>query len=699
MRGVDAEPEMINEAAGVRQSGPSLLVPIAWWALCIAVVAPALVIDSVPFAGYDGIFAAGGRYALRIAALGIPLAVSAVCWGLSVLLGHTRFRYTPLLWGLATLVILAGVSTAFALDPRVAVFGFWIDEQGLLVWLLYALVALLGSQLISSRARMEQLAFAVIGTGGLVAAIALLEVAGVRFFGIAADQWMYDRGVSTMMNPDFLGTYLVLPSVLAVGVVSATVRWRRTLAAVLALVMLVSVAYTLTRGAWIGVIAGAAVLACLRWFVGRETAVGAVAGTDRRSWARLTVLLSVIGAGILLVALLGTGPLTSRVGATFESVGDLNSVLSGRLTIWSELAPVVAGRPFFGSGPANMVYAWQPYAGRGTLAAQGSAAILDSAHSVPLDLAVQFGSLFAALAIAGAAWLATRAVVVARRAAEARRDPGARLLVAWMAAGIGLGIALLTGVTVVPILSLVAVLFGVQFAAIARPVTGLRRMPDTVLVILVVVAAMALGTWAAVGGYSAIAGNQATRSVAERARRDLTALRIAPWRQGPAMDLVRVTQQLSGSEQSLVGVTEGQAHVMLLERDGLSALTLYGAGDYQLMVAGSPERALAFADRALALRPVFVPGLMLKGDSLVALGETESGLSHLAQAVELESLSIIEHGWETPWDSYLQALLREAETDSAAAATARGVYARFAERFPNSLLLPSFAEQLEALSP
>lgn len=677
-----------------------LLETVAWWALCVAVVAPALVVDSVPFAGFDGIFAAGGRYALRIAALGLPLAVSALAWAVAALLGRVRLRHTPFHWGLAALVVLAGLSTVLALDPRVALHGFWLDEQGLVVWLLYALVALLGSQLVVSRARMEQLSFGVAGVGAVVAAIALLEVAGVRMFGIPADEWMYNRGISTMMNPDFLGTYLVVPALIALGLAVATVGLRRIVAAGLGLVMLVSIAYTLTRGAWIGAVAGGVVLGVLLWAVREASTAHGSDSDEGTSSAQRAIPVAVVVAGfVLLVALLGAGPLASRVASTFENARSLNSLLSGRITIWSELVPAIAERPVLGAGPGNMVYAWQPFAGEGTLAAQGSGAIIDSAHSVPLDLAVQFGLPFAVLLIVGVIVLAARAVLAAREAATGGHVAAARLVVVWVAAGAGIGVALLSGVTIVPILSLIAVLLGVQLAVVARPAKGPLGVSGTAFVALVAVTAVALGTWSALTGYSAVAGNQATRNLPERARRDLVALQIAPWRQGPAMDLVRVTQQLSDGEQSAVGATEGRAHQMLLDRDGLNALTLYGAGDYQLMVAGNPERALALAERSLELRPVFVPGVMLKGDALIALGETERGLEYLGRAVELESLAVIEHGWETPWDSYLQALVREATDNPAAAETARVVYARFAERFPNSMLLRSFGEQVTALGP
>ena len=128
---------------------------------------------------------------------------------------------------------LALGSTVFAIDKRVAVFGYWLNEQGLIAWVMLFGLAFLGSQLITSKRRLVQLSWSVVGAAAVVAALALLEVAGLRPFPGYGDslEWIFQRGSSTMFNSDFLGTFLVLPAVLSVALAFQLVGWRRWVAA------------------------------------------------------------------------------------------------------------------------------------------------------------------------------------------------------------------------------------------------------------------------------------------------------------------------------------------------------------------------------------------------------------------------------------------------------------------------------------
>jgi O-antigen ligase len=700
--GSDVPFAVTHEGQGGLSARPVFPI-VAWVAYCLAIVAPALVVDSIPFAGAGGIFAAGGRYALRVGMLGVPTAVAVLFWGIALLRSQVRLRHTPFLWGLLGLVSIAGLSTLLAIDRRVALFGFWIDEQGFLVWVLYALLVFLGSQLITSRRRLVQLTLCVVGTGAVVAAIALLEVGGVRLFGIPAEEWAYARGVSTMMNPDFLGTFLVAPAVLGVAFAISQRGWLRIVAAIGAAITLMSLVYTLTRGAWAAAAVGLVALAVWGMWTRRDsraTRKAVEAESDSSGRRGIPSLVAWAGAGVVgavAAARLGTGTLSSRITETLTGASGLDILLSGRLTLWSELLQAVRARPLLGAGPGNMVYAWQRFAGEGSLQMIGSGAVVDSAHNVPLDLAVQFGVPFAVLAGVGVAWLAVRALTAAARVARKGATGGGWLEVGWIVAAVALGIAFTTGVTVVPIMTLVAAVIGVLLAFDARPGTAKPPAVRVSVSAVLTVVALGLGAWAAFTGASAIAGNQATPSLTERATRDLKALELAPWRIYPASDLVTVTQALGTVEQSMVGVSAARTHDMLLERDGMNAITLYGAGDYHLTQEQDAARALQFAERSLELRPMFVPGIMLKGDAFAAQGRLEDAVVYLERAVALESTVTILHAWEAPWISYLSVLIGQARQDPLAAAHARDVYAEFSARFPGSMMRGVIERELATL--
>lgn len=673
---------------------------LAWLAFCVSVIMPALVVDSVPFAGFQGIFAAGGRYALRVAALGVPAMISLAAWSLAVMREGLSIRRTPFLFGLGWLAILAVLSTITAMDPRVALFGFWIDEQGLLMWLFYGCLAFLGSQLVTSRGRLLQLTWTVVLAGAVIASIALLEVIGVRLFGIPGEEWAYNRGVSTMMNPDFLGTFLVLPALLGSGLGVASQGWRRFAAVGAASLMFASLMLTLTRGAWAGAAIGLAVQAGLSAYGAIRRRRAGIYARDKDGGgggARAGRWLLLATPAVVAVLALGAASVTSRIQSTVASLGDLDVLLSGRLGIWQEVAAAVLSKPWLGAGPANTLYAWQRFAGEGTMVSIGSGALIDSAHNIALDLAVQFGIPFAVLVIVGGAWLSVRVGRVMRN--QTSTDPiNSRLLIAWLSGGIALAVSLLAGVIVVPVVTIGAGAVGVLLASDGK--TGIRSAGPYRYALAVVLVAAAVGAyWAGATGLSAIKGNQAAYSRVQRVQRNLVALDIAPWRMGPADDLVQIAPALTESEQSVSGMSAQEAYDLMLVRDGLNALTLYAAGDYYLTVERDTDKALDLCNRALELRPLFVPGIMLKGDVLAGQGRVDEATVLMERAVMLESKVRIAHAWEAPWQSYIGLLIWRAESDSGAASEVRDVYARFAERFPNSLMLRTYGEQIEALSP
>lgn len=671
---------------------------IAWIAFCVAAVAGALTADAIPFVGERGLFAAGGRTALRIMALGLPFAVSLATWGLLLLRGDVPWRPSRVVPVLGVMAVLATASTVFALDRRVAVFGHDSTEQGLLVWMCYLGLVFLGSQLVTSTRRLLQLASAIVCAAALVAGFALLEVAGLRPFPELGEPWMYTRGMSTMMNPDFLGTFLVLPFVLGIGafgISRGTSRWL-----VLGATALVGIAllYSQTRGAWLGAIAGAGALMALTLIERRggvatarsaERGGGAAAEPPSGRAPMIAALVVVAAVVVAAAALPSSEDLIRRIsslgGALTEAGG-----LSGRAAIWREVGAAVLDRPVLGAGPGNLLYAWQEHASLATLRTTGSQVVVNDAHNLYLDIAVEFGLVFLAALIALVVMTA-RHVVLAAFVNEGSKQADRRLVVACVSAVIGIAVAFLTGITIVPILAATfAIIGGLAGVGVRYPSqsTVPRALGGVAIALAVPVA-----VWALLSGTSAVVGNQMAENYAVRAQRDLAALRTAPWRIYPALDLISSVGNLSESEQQRIGVNAEQAHQRLLALDGRNAVNLFNAGDFELLARKRPERALFYADRALALRPTFVPAIMLRGDALNALGRTDEAISHVREAVVLERQAPFAWKWDAPWVSYLGILT--SPTASRAPDDPEAVLEEFERRFPGH---PRLEEYRRALS-
>ena len=185
------------------------------------------------------------------------------------------------------------------------------------------------------------------------------------------------RIYSTLENPNLLAGYLlpVLPLALV-----ALLRWpgrTRKLFALTALVLgVVALVLTFSRGAWMGLVAEAAVILLL-------LAVRATRAWPLL-WRRLFPLLLLLGGAALLVVLVTqVEPLRVRVMSLVA--GRQDSSNNFRINVWLAALDMVQARPWLGIGPGNDAFN-QIY----PLFQQPKFNAL-SAYSIPLELAVEAG--------------------------------------------------------------------------------------------------------------------------------------------------------------------------------------------------------------------------------------------------------------------------------------------------------------------
>ena len=185
------------------------------------------------------------------------------------------------------------------------------------------------------------------------------------------------RIYSTLENPNLLAGYLlpVLPLALV-----ALLRWpgrARKLFALTALVLgVVALVLTFSRGAWMGLVAEAAVILLL-------LAVRATRAWPLL-WRRLLPLLLLLGGAALLVILVTqVEPLRVRVMSLVA--GRQDSSNNFRINVWLAALDMVQARPWLGIGPGNDAFN-QIY----PLFQQPKFNAL-SAYSIPLELAVEAG--------------------------------------------------------------------------------------------------------------------------------------------------------------------------------------------------------------------------------------------------------------------------------------------------------------------
>ena len=294
-------------------------------------------------------------------------------------LGAVAWKRTALDLPLLAFLASAAVSTVFAVNINLAIFGTYDRWEGLLTIATYALLFWLAVQLIAGDADADWIIWSLLFSGYVVAVVAVLQ-AGFGVLGGGFFRSTYIRADATMAHPDFLGIFLamLLPIALA-KLIGRHSSMTRLLAANLVVVLSLGLVATFTRSAWIGAVLGVAVVLALHG-------------------GRLRVL-PVIGFVALLAVAFGAlawfvnaRPTTvpggvANVYSRIVSITDLSSgSIAERLAVWGDTPRVIAARPILGWGPSNFGAVYPQFQ-----SANRNAILFDDPHEETLGIAAKQG--------------------------------------------------------------------------------------------------------------------------------------------------------------------------------------------------------------------------------------------------------------------------------------------------------------------
>ncbi|MCL2605682.1 MAG: O-antigen ligase family protein [Coriobacteriia bacterium] len=563
---------------------------LTWYCFCLIFPASALINGIVPLMGEHGLYAFGGMLSIRAAAFLIPLSLAGACWGYSILRGQTQLRSNPFHWILLILAALIGLATVFAAEQTVAVFGSRTNGQGALIWIAYLLCAFLASQLISSRKRMRQIMWVIIGTGTTVALLALGEVSGIITTGLPQPDWMLARGIATMYTSDHLGTFLVVPAILAIGLALTSKGKEFYMALACTLPLVYSLVFTMTRGAWVGALTGVIVLSIL-------LLVRSDLPSIKDGWKRIAILW--VGITVVLLSFLtvfGSTEFTQRFEHAVSDFHTQGQALAGRGTLWSISSELIAGSPLVGLGADNVIYASGQSVNMQSLEREGATLSLGSPHNVYLELALNFGIGFALLMaglIIGLCIKSLRSLL--------RKQPKNNELAVWLAALIALAVALITATINVAIMALFFCLLGFLLRTCDHK-DQYRKLQKQILAGAIIVLSAGLLICGSIEGASALRGNAHLRSPHATIERSFAALDIAPWRKEPLTHLLQSSGALLMRDELTV---EEMYRILnfIIEKDSLSPEPHLAMAQLLIDFEDDYTRAQAHVDRALELRP------------------------------------------------------------------------------------------------
>ena len=280
-----------------------------------------------------------------IAAAQILLGLAVVAWLVRLRAEHRTFETPSFFWPLAAYGVATLVSAGFSTNPAVSV----VDTKQLFLFLIVPVVYDF------ARGRRADLLLSLIISVGAASALV-----GVVQYGVLNYDNLGRRMQGTLSHwMTYSGTLMLVICATIARLLFGT-RDRLWSAFVLP-ALVISLALTLTRGAWVGAAAGAAVLFLVKDF-------------------RLTALIPVTVAVALLVA---PDALTSRM----QSIGDMSDPTTrDRVAMLEAGLAMVRDYPLTGVGPDMVGPLYPTY--RTATAVQATNPHL---HNVPMQIAAERG--------------------------------------------------------------------------------------------------------------------------------------------------------------------------------------------------------------------------------------------------------------------------------------------------------------------
>jgi O-antigen ligase len=264
-------------------------------------------------AGALALIGVAGALQFSVAAAQILLAVALFCWVAELVIHRERFEAPLFFWPLLAYAGITLVSAAFSADPRTSL----IDSKQLVLFLIVpAVYRFVGA------GRGHTLITVVLSCAAVSAVIGIIQYAILH----------YDQLIQRPQGT--LGHWMTYSGLLMIVIAVAVARVLfdksdRTWAALVLPALVVAVALTSTRSAWVGVCAAAALLFALKDF-------------------RLFAILPIAAA--IFFALAPTS-ITHRFASIFDSK---DPTKMDRFAMVNEGRRMVAAHPLTGVGP-NMV--------------------------------------------------------------------------------------------------------------------------------------------------------------------------------------------------------------------------------------------------------------------------------------------------------------------------------------------------------
>lgn len=308
------------------------------------------------------------------------------CVFLFTLLTHRRVLVKKLRFDIIDKVVLIFlvsliVSTIFALDPKLAILGSPRRVEGLNAMLTYMILFIMARHMAPLKDRHIK---TILGLSIIIVLYGVLQTHGIDPFQRDFIRENWNRAFSTIGNPNFLGSFIVL---LLPFATDYYMRFKDKWALLIYSVLFYGLLATLTRGAWIGGFLAILIYLIVLYF------------RKQLDYCRLLIF---VGVNLLVVItfagvsgdkfLLRLLSIQTDVSKLIENVA-IEEVGSSRMFIWIRGVELFKMRPIFGYGLENIGNAFLKFYRQDILDYFNYLIVPDKAHNEYLHYAL-VGGLF-----------------------------------------------------------------------------------------------------------------------------------------------------------------------------------------------------------------------------------------------------------------------------------------------------------------
>jgi putative inorganic carbon (HCO3(-)) transporter len=636
-------------------SGRGLARRTAWWSLLAMVFLVPLVMSDFAVPGLADRLAFSELQLVKLSLILILALVTLAAWATDLLRHGGHIRRTPVDWLILAWLLWVGATTVTSVHWPTAFLGAQGRYEGLVTFVVYALVYFLALQFADEEGRVLRLAKTLFWSSMIVAVYGLLQYAGVVSLPEDLPWNETSRAFSTYGNPNMLGGFLIFPVTVALGLAlqESRVAWRLVYWVGFGLNGL-ALLVTFTRGAWIGGAVSLILLGLIAWRQRTKMA--------RVDWAPAGVF-GAAGIALLVRSLFSAGEVTNfakRIASIFDFGSGSGQT---RTEIWQAAARAIKDRPLFGWGPDTFGLIFPKFKPAEYVRDAGGASGSDNAHDYPLHLASGLGILGPVLFYALWVWAGIRSWKIV----FGRPGNSARLLVgAFWAAAAGYLLHLVFGISVPGSTFLLWIALAVVLAPTARSVpVPARRLGTVTAVSIALLAALGIAgqgvVLAADRAYTLASEDFSQHTLSERSAAADQAVRLNPlvpryrstvgalaWERmaAEAAALAHALEQGEDPAPYRAALAQSLAGAVSAYEDAI-AFTPYDYANYVNLAvvynfAGAkldPKdylNAIDAAERGLRLAPLGTDAREQLAEALVATGQTDEAMETLRYCVQLD---------------------------------------------------------------